>query len=77
LVAAAGLAHPRDLRPSHIMKRISPSEVRSFAEVYPFLASGELIAGTRNADYAAAWDKPKRATSRQGCRSRSPPARAA
>jgi glutamate synthase domain-containing protein 2 len=57
LIAAAGLAHPRDLRPSHIMKRISPSEVRSFAEVYPFLASGELIAGTRNADYAAAWDK--------------------
>jgi glutamate synthase domain-containing protein 2 len=57
LIAAAGLAHPRDLRPSHIMKRISPSEVRSFAEVYPFLASGELTAGTRNAYYAAAWDK--------------------
>jgi hypothetical protein len=31
--------------------------VRSFADIYPFLAPGELIAGARNADYAAAWDK--------------------
>jgi hypothetical protein len=29
--------------------------VRSFAEVYPFLDRGELLAGTRNAHYAQQW----------------------
>jgi hypothetical protein len=33
LVGAAGLAHPAELRPTHIIRRVSPSEVRSFAEV--------------------------------------------
>jgi len=45
LVGAAGVSHPRELRPMHILKRISPSEVQSFAEVYQFLAPGELLAG--------------------------------
>jgi hypothetical protein len=55
LVAAAGLSHPRELRPSHIMKRVSPSEVRSFAELYPALEAGELLEGTANGDYAPMW----------------------
>jgi glutamate synthase domain-containing protein 2 len=55
LVGAAGLAHPSELRPMHILKRISPSEVKSFAEVYTFLAHRELIAGTANAYYAQQW----------------------
>jgi hypothetical protein len=45
LVGAGGVSHPRELRPMHILKRISPSEVQSFAEVYQFLAPGELLAG--------------------------------
>jgi glutamate synthase domain-containing protein 2 len=55
LVAAAGLTHPRELRPSHIMKRVSPSEVRSFAEIYPALVPGELAAGTAGGYYAEMW----------------------
>jgi glutamate synthase domain-containing protein 2 len=55
LVGAAGLAHPAELRPTHILRRVSPSEVKSFAEVYPFLERGELLAGTRNAHYAQQW----------------------
>jgi glutamate synthase domain-containing protein 2 len=31
LVGAAGLAHPNELRPYHILKRLSASEVKSFA----------------------------------------------
>jgi hypothetical protein len=39
----------------HILRRTSPSEVKSFAEVYSFLAPGELMAGTRHARYAQQW----------------------
>jgi glutamate synthase domain-containing protein 2 len=52
LIGAAGLAHPSELRPMHILRRISPSEVKSFAEIYPFLGPGELLAGTRDPLYA-------------------------
>jgi glutamate synthase domain-containing protein 2 len=55
LVGAAGLDHPRHLTPMHIVKRVSPTEVKTFADVYPFLAPGELVAGTSRPDYAACW----------------------
>jgi hypothetical protein len=55
LVGAAGLAHPNQLRPMHILKRISPSEVKSFAEVYTFLGHRELLSGTSQAQYAQQW----------------------
>jgi hypothetical protein len=55
LVGAAGLVQPADLLPMHILRRISPSEVKSSAEIYTFLETGELIAGTRNSQYAQQW----------------------
>jgi glutamate synthase domain-containing protein 2 len=55
LIGAAGLESPNELRPMHILRRISPSEVRTFADVYPFLEPGELLAGTRDASYAQQW----------------------
>jgi glutamate synthase domain-containing protein 2 len=55
LVGAAGLAHPNELRPSHILRRVSVSEVKSFAEVYKFLSPRELIAGAHDPHYAKHW----------------------
>jgi glutamate synthase domain-containing protein 2 len=55
LVGAAGLAHPNDLRPVHILKRVSPSEVKSFAEVYTFLQHRELLSGTAEPHYSQQW----------------------
>ena len=55
LVRAAGLAEPKELRPSHLLRRLSATEVRSFAELYTFLEHRELLTGTRNRDYAEAW----------------------
>jgi len=49
LVAAAGLEHPGQLAPAHFSRRVSPHEVRSFADLYPALSPGELIVGTRDA----------------------------
>src|SRR5262245_39257703 len=51
----AGLAHPSHLRPMHILKRVSPSEVKSFAEVYTFLEHRELISGVGHTHYSEQW----------------------
>jgi glutamate synthase domain-containing protein 2 len=48
LVAAAGLSHPSELRPAHLMRRVSPTEIRSAALLYDFLMPGELLLGSSN-----------------------------
>ena len=55
LVAAAGLDHPTQFSPAHFSRRISPHEVKSFAELYPSLTPGELIAGTSDRRFETAW----------------------
>jgi glutamate synthase domain-containing protein 2 len=55
LIGAAGLSHPRELRPAHILKRLSPLEVKSFAEIYPALGVGDLVNGAPSAHYAQSW----------------------
>jgi hypothetical protein len=55
LIAAAGLDHPRQLRPIHFSQRTSTTEVLSFAKLYPQLRAGELIEGTYDARFREAW----------------------
>ena len=43
LLCAAGLEHPGQLGPEHILRRVSPIEVRSLAALYRFLEPGELL----------------------------------
>ncbi|RYZ74970.1 MAG: FMN-binding glutamate synthase family protein [Lysobacteraceae bacterium] len=43
LLGAAGLSHPEQLGPEHILRRISPVEIRSLAALYRFLEPGELL----------------------------------
>ncbi|HEV8694692.1 MAG TPA: FMN-binding glutamate synthase family protein [Lysobacter sp.] len=45
LLAAAGLEHPGQIGPEHILRRVSPIEVRSLAALYRFLEAGELLHG--------------------------------
>ncbi|HEY1070169.1 FMN-binding glutamate synthase family protein [Thermomonas sp.] len=45
LLCAAGLTHPDQLGPEHILRRISPTEVRSLAAVYRYLQPGDLLGG--------------------------------
>jgi glutamate synthase domain-containing protein 2 len=56
LTAAAGLDHPREFRPEHFSRRVSGNEVLTFGELYPPLAPGELLRGTRDDRFRAAWD---------------------
>ena len=45
LMAAAGLDHPDELGPEHIIRRVSSTEVRSLAVLHRYLAPGELLGG--------------------------------
>jgi glutamate synthase domain-containing protein 2 len=56
LVGAAGLSHPSELRPLHIQRRVSNTEVRSFAELYRFLEPGELLGDCGDPELARFWD---------------------
>ena len=50
LLCAAGLEHPSELGPEHVLRRVSPTEVRSLGALYHFLEPGALLDGT--ADHA-------------------------
>ncbi|WP_454830516.1 FMN-binding glutamate synthase family protein [Pseudoxanthomonas wuyuanensis] len=45
MLCAAGLEHPQQLGPEHILRRVSPIEVRSLASIYKFVEPGELLDG--------------------------------
>ncbi|MEA2885802.1 MAG: hypothetical protein QOD11_162 [Bradyrhizobium sp.] len=55
LIAAAGLDHPQDIRPVHFSQRVSSTEVKSFAQLYPSLRPGELLDGTEDVRFKEAW----------------------
>src|SRR5271165_5431907 len=56
LTAAAGLDHPSEFAPEHFSRRVSPSEVMTFRQLYPPLAPGELLRGTRDLRFREAWE---------------------
>jgi glutamate synthase domain-containing protein 2 len=56
LVGAAGLEHPRELRPHHFMRRVAADRIVTFAELYRFLEPGELLRGTSDRRFREAWE---------------------
>ncbi|MEM7308205.1 MAG: FMN-binding glutamate synthase family protein [Planctomycetota bacterium] len=53
LVGAAGLGHPDELMPWHIHRRVSHTDVKSYAEIYNYLRPGQLLGSDVPAEYAA------------------------
>lgn len=45
MLAAAGLSHPDELEPHHLVHRMSTTEVRQFGQVHHFLKEGQLVRG--------------------------------
>ncbi len=43
LIAAAGLTHPSQLKPHHIVRRVSPNQVKLASALLPYLTPGELL----------------------------------
>lgn len=56
LVGAAGLTHPNQLRPKHIVRRVSANEVRLLSTVMNFLEPGDILEGrTHHPLYETYW----------------------
>jgi glutamate synthase domain-containing protein 2 len=55
IMASLGASTPADLNPRMLLKRLSPTEVRSYAAIYPRLDNGVLLREPP-ADWAADWD---------------------
>jgi glutamate synthase domain-containing protein 2 len=55
LIGAAGLATPDELRPWHVMRRISQHDTRHYSEIYEYLKPGALLRDDLPASFARAW----------------------
>ena len=55
LIAAAGLTHPRQLKPYHIFQREGSTTSTSYDMLYPALRPGELVDGTEDIRFAEGW----------------------
>jgi glutamate synthase domain-containing protein 2 len=55
ILAAAGLDHPSQLRPQHLVRRISQTRVQQFSDVHTFLEPDELLQGTVHRFYGNSW----------------------
>ncbi|KEP69377.1 glutamate synthase [Thioclava dalianensis] len=55
IVASAGLKHPTDLQPHHIVHRIGVTQGHTIDRVYPFLPEGILNDDPDSTDYADWW----------------------
>ncbi len=43
ILGAMGFHEPKQLRPRHLMRRISLSQVKDYSEIYPFINEGDLL----------------------------------
>ena len=60
LIAAAGLEHPRELGPEHVIRRVSSTEVRSLAALHVWAKPGELLNGTpEHPVFKVFWDSAR------------------
>lgn len=58
MIAAMGLQKPEDVRPHHVYRRVDDLKVRSMAEIYQFLGSGQLLSGDiPDCSLAREWDE--------------------
>ena len=55
MLAAAGLTHPDQLGPHHLVRRVSATEIRQFAQLHTFLKPGALVRGECEGFYADFW----------------------
>ncbi len=56
MLAAAGLTHPDELGPHHLVRRVSATEIKQFSEIHTFLEPGALLDGPcDDGFYASNW----------------------
>jgi glutamate synthase domain-containing protein 2 len=52
LMSAAAISHPSKLHRSHIYRRVSPHQIMTYAEMYPYLLKGSLL----EPPYPSGWE---------------------
>jgi glutamate synthase domain-containing protein 2 len=58
MLAAAGLRKPSELKPDHMVRRITPTEIKDFSQLHYFMKSGELLSGYITSDfYRVMWER--------------------
>lgn len=56
MLAAAGLSHPSQLGPHHMVRRVTATEIKLMSQMHTFLQPGELLTGERQREfYTASW----------------------
>ncbi|WP_455231942.1 FMN-binding glutamate synthase family protein [Geopseudomonas aromaticivorans] len=63
MLAAAGLKHPAQLEPRHLVRRISTTEIKLFSQLHVFLKPGELLGEPIEGEFYARMWKMARADS--------------
>jgi glutamate synthase domain-containing protein 2 len=60
MLAAAGLEHPDQVRPHHLARRVSATEIKLFSELHTFLEPGALLNGSLGPGlYADNWKRAR------------------
>jgi glutamate synthase domain-containing protein 2 len=59
VIGAAGLDHPSQLRPDHLYRRVSPSEIRPLSALYPRLEPGALLRTGGHGFIRDYWDESR------------------
>jgi hypothetical protein len=59
MLAAAGMASPKDLMPHHIVRRIGDGRILTLSEQFTFLENEALIVGSAPAAMAHIWDRAR------------------
>jgi hypothetical protein len=59
VIGAAGLMHPSEIRPAQLHRRISPTETRNYAELYPVLPENALLSGEAASTLHHAWESAR------------------
>jgi glutamate synthase domain-containing protein 2 len=63
MLAAAGLDHPEQLQPHHLVRRVSATEIRQFSQLHTFLKPGELLGDDcEDSFFATNWKRASAAT---------------
>lgn len=57
LLAALGLDAPGQLDPSLLHRRVTPTEVRTYCDLFPHLQPAQLVAGQTPLEWSAAWQR--------------------
>jgi len=57
IVGAMGLSNPSDLKPSHLVRRISTQHVKTFDQIYEYLSPGALLVNPLPVSFKIHWDE--------------------